>query len=166
MPSGVSDAELLMRFREIGEESINSLLLTYFRAHLEDDTLHMASRVFPRPTNSDVIVANQLAVRKCLSDNWQGIQDAYPCLYNFEYVLGEADFLYTIRYPYAEINTWNVRIVETVDDFVDFIFDFIQNLCMPCILQSGKSCGALRKKMVDALELCAEEGCSETRRVF
>lgn len=164
MPPGVSNTELLARFREIGEESINSLLLTYFKTQVGDGHLRMASRVFPRPTNSDVVVANQLAVRKCLSDNWQGIQDAYPCLYDFEYVLGEADFLYTIRYPYAEISTYTVRIVETVDDFVDFIFDFIQNLCMPCILQSDKSCGVLRKKMVDALELCAEEECTETRR--
>lgn len=165
MTSGVSDAKLLETFREIGEASIQSIILTYFKTELKNSSLDMTSRVFPVPLNSEVVFLNQLAVRTCLYNNWSGIQDSYPCLHDFEYVVGDADFLYTMKYPYINMTTMEAHVIETVHDFVDFVFEFIQSLCMPCIQQSDKSCVVMRRKMKEALEKCKTHGgCSETRR--
>ncbi|AAK14612.1 unnamed protein product [Ectocarpus sp. 4 AP-2014] len=165
MTTGVSDEELLTTFRAIGEASISDLMLTYFQTELDDYSLNMKSRVFPVPTNSEVIFINQLAVRTCLLNNWSGIQDSYPCLHDFEYVVGDADFLYTMKYPYMDMTTLQAHAIETVHDFVDFVFEFIQSLCMPCIYQSDKSCVVMRLKMKEALENCRTRGgCSDARR--
>lgn len=166
MTTGVSDEELLKTFRAIGEASINNLMLTYLKTESDDYSLNITSRVFPAPTNRDVVFLNQLAVRTCLLHNWSGIQDAYPCLKGFEYVVGDADFLYTIRYPYTDLTTYTTHIVETVGDFVDFTFEFIQSLCIPCLFQFDKSCVSLRKDMNMALDKCRTEKCSETRRLL
>lgn len=165
MTTGVSDEELLKTFRAIGQESINSRILAYFKTELNDSSLNKASRVFPVPTNSEVVFTNQLATRTCLYKNWQDIQHSYPCLHDFEYVVGDADFLYTMKYPYMDITTLQAHVIETVHYFVDFIFGFIQSLIMPCIHPSDKSCVVIRLQMKEAFENCTTRGvCSDGRR--
>lgn len=90
MPSGVSDAELVKTFRAIGEASIEALILQHFRLQLEQPDLELHTPVFPELENHKHVFLNQLAVRKCLHDIWPGIQDSYPCIHDFEYVVGDA----------------------------------------------------------------------------
>lgn len=137
MSQKVSDAD-------IAEEGVRSLILEYFKEELSDTSLHMQSEVFPTPTNHKVVLYNQLAVRTCLLNNWPGIQKSYPCLHGFGSVVGDADFLYTSKYPYCDLRTLTLRVVETVHDFVHFTLTFIRSLC--------------------ASEICFEANCVNTKR--
>lgn len=159
----VSDEEFIQKFREIGEGSVRKIILAYFREELGESSLVHSSRVFPEPENRGNILLNRLAVRLCLYKNWPGIQNSYPCLHDFEYVVGDADFLYTIRFPFIDLTTYKIRVVETVQDFVDFTFDFIQSLCIPTIHQSNKNCCGTREQILKALEKCKTSKCTATR---
>ncbi|CAM9208187.1 unnamed protein product [Ectocarpus sp. 8 AP-2014] len=170
MPSNISDEELVKKFREIGEMSIRSLVLDHFREELEDPSLEPMSRVFPKfpqyKMTSRLNVLNRLMVTTCLYKTWSAIQVIYPCLHDYCYVIGDADFMFMTRYPFIDIRTHETHGVETVLDFVEFIMEFIIDLCLPCMYKSDKSCVVLRKEMKDALDKCIARGseCPETRR--
>ncbi|CAN0195139.1 unnamed protein product [Pylaiella littoralis] len=132
---------------QIAEESVKSLILEYFKRELGDTSLHMQSGVFPQPVNDRVVLYNQLAVRTCLVKNWQGIQEAYPCLHGIGQVVGDADFLYMMLYPYCDLRTYSFHVVETVHDFVHFILTFIKSLCMSDTCFQADCVN--RKRMVD-----------------
>lgn len=163
MPLRLSNADLIQRFRDIGEKSIQNLILTYFQTELDDRSLNLASIVCGQLTNSRKVFLNQLAVRKCLHDNWLGIQDSYPCLHDFGYVVGDADCMYVIRFPHVNMATKRVHGVETVQDFVDFVLDFVQSLCVPCLDHTNNNCFEMRQKMRDALKECEASTCTQTR---
>lgn len=169
MPSSISDDELLKTFRGIGEASIRNLILTYFKKELNSPELGLHSRVFPRFPNKfrhgnrKTILLNRLLVRKCLHENWSGIQESYPCIDDFKYVVGDADLMYTMRFPFVDLTTYETYGVETVRDFVDFIFEFVQSLCIPCLYLSDKSCHVVRQEMIEALEKCKTVECTDTR---
>lgn len=170
MTSHVSDAELLRKFREIGETSIQSIILGHFRKELDKPDLELNSRVFPKfpqyTMTRKMNVLNRLMVTTCLHKTWPALQDIYPCIHNFDYVVGDADFMFMTRFPFIDLDTHETHGVETVNDFVEFILELIQSLCLPCIYKSDKSCVVLRKQLNEALDKCNYPGseCSETRR--
>lgn len=163
MPSGVSDAELVKTFRAIGEGRIQALILQHFREELGNPDLELHTTVFPELKSKKHIFLNQLAVRKCLYDNWPDIQDSYPCIHDFEYVVGDADCLFLMRFPCINLLTGRIHGVETVQNFIDFIFEFIQILCIPCLDETDRSCVVTRQRMKEALETCKTSECTETR---
>lgn len=161
MTHKVHVTELVQQFRGIGEEGVNSILLTYFRKELRDPSLDLSSRVFPVPISGDVVFINQLAVRTCLLNNWPSIQKVYPCVDDFEYIVGDSDFMYSQNYPFFDTTTATAHVVERVQDFVDYIFEFIQRICMPCLYQSDDNYATLTSRMRQALEDSADANASE-----
>jgi len=161
--SDVSDAELLERFRAIGQESIQRLILQHLRSELDRSDLELSSRVFPRfpqyKLNTRHATLNRVMVTTCMYKIWSRLQELYPCIHDYKYVAGDVDFVYLARFPYIDIDTHETYGVETVLDFAEFAMDAIQVVCF-----DTKS--KLRQQMEGVLKSCSAAGseCSDASK--
>ncbi len=152
------------KFVKYGKNDVEKALLRYFQDELGDKTLTIGSTVFPKPENKMMVALNKLAVRKCLIQSWTRVQDSYPCLDGFEYVVGDADFKYIMEFPYYDMDTGILHGVETVNDFVDFTMGLVVDLCMPCIKPNTWGCSRMVEKMEEAMIKCKEVKCKKSKK--
>ena len=144
---------LLRQFENLGLKDIRSKFLTYFTNGL-DREIDYQSRVFANPKTPDLVTLNKISIKVALRDNWDFVKQLYPCLPEFKYVISTIDAMYEIRFPYHDVHTGEVFGVETVEDYIIFLWTLIINICRECI--SEKSCDSpIDKKILgDKLEEC------------
>lgn len=150
--------------RELGVKDIETIILSYFKKELGDNSLTLNSSVFPTPTNEDQVAVNKIATRVCMNDTWESIREVYPCLDEFIYHVGDADVAYMVGYPYVDLQTDILHGVEKIQDFITFIMDFIVSTCMPCVKKNSGGCRVTEKKLEEALKKCRGTRCKESRK--
>lgn len=165
--TGYFHADMIHLFNKIGESDIKQLMLNYFKGEMSDESLRMTSSVFSKPTDNRMIIINKLAVRRCLYDNWTKVKDVYPCLKDFRYIVGDLNLMYIIDFPYVDIKTNTIHVVETVEDFAQFTMCLVYKLCFPCMKSKkdvGFCGGEMEQKIKNALELCNKTRCADDKK--
>lgn len=121
-------------FKRVGRGPIEAEALAYFRkefGEIGDEAIQLDTIVFhKKPENRQLVIFNKMAVKVFLSHNWEYMRKLYPCLPSFVNVIGDADLMYTVSYPWTHIDTHEIHGVETVREFVDFAQALIRKTCM------------------------------------
>lgn len=118
-------------FERVGRKPLEAEALAYFRKELDDQAIRIDTRVFrKKPDNAQLVIFNKMAVKVFLSHNWEYVRELYPCLPSFVNVIGDADLMYTMSYPWTHVDTHEIHGVETVREFVDFAQGIIRQTCV------------------------------------
>lgn len=118
-------------FERVGRKPLEAEALAYFRKELDDRAIRIDTRVFrKKPDNDQLKIFNKMAVKVFLSHNWEYMRELYPCLPSFVNVIGDADLMYTMSYPWTHVDTHEIHGVETVREFVDFAQGLIRQTCV------------------------------------
>ncbi len=118
-------------FERVGRSSLEAEALAYFRKELDDRAIQMDTRVFrKKPDGEQLAIFNKMAVKVFLSHIWEHVRELYPCLPSFVNVIGDADLMYTMSYPWSHVDTAEIHGVETVREFVDFAQGLMRKTCV------------------------------------
>jgi len=100
------------------EEEIKEFTQNYFETmfeNIEDDAI-----VFPYPREEMNIILNRLAVLKYMQTIWDRAQHVHGSEVSFEDVVDIITTYYDMNYPYIDLPTGRILVVNTVSEFYRF----------------------------------------------
>lgn len=118
------------KFGKVGKGRLERRVIGFFRDELQNQNIQLESTVFPKLDCESMVTFNKLAYKQVfLSHYWDFIQGLYPCLPGFANVIGDADIMFTINYPFYRVQTEELHGAETVQEFLDLTWRLIENQC-------------------------------------